>query len=656
MSWRGLFYKQQNDTNLIQFEKQFLEGEPGTPSHSPVPETRFGQVTREKATKAVGDAWKALGNQPGVYLPDFDNNPETKGIQIAPSGQQVQQGLIGGAQALGAVSEYIDEEVFYGAGKELTKLKTKGDDALYQALDERGVKVDRDWLGFTTGAALAGAEAGLTGKILKPPKMPKDLSQRFTRILPITAQNTLNPAFAGGGGGSQVLTKRTPSLDDIVRQPLQMTQEEAAKHWGKVTKADPKTLGITGAQKQADTSLSRVVRYTEEGRVKELSPREIKSVIGTHKKADPIKYLVEYHGGKLMNAESHHILDIDFWGRALDTPQGEIVSDVLWKNKIHTGNSGNNIVHTWASRRGSFDHDSLHRLYDAIPERQLIEQRMAQGVWQTMKPDAQAKLLRDVAYQQHRLTNNFFRMKLSFIKKQYPEIMEGIKHPKHLKNRILQDPDKYGQVPLKFNNRIFNPKDPQQVEELRKILMELPNTGGVSAEMKEVFSLTTPKAGAKRYYGSADQKSFDLTLTPKIRKAKRERIKKTNLPPSLDEWDETAQIAFKQMEAGNRPEARWRNSNIEFTWAPKDLDGKGRGYIDVIKDTAGDDDYLALKNQFFEKIETLPSGTIWTLEADTAQKHKLYKPMFKNDPRIKSGGDKKLLEKRGIEHFVLKIP
>ena len=111
--------------------------------------------------------------------------------------------------------------------------------------------------------------------------------------------------------------------------------------------------------------------------------------------------------------------------------------------------------------------------------------------------------------------------------------------------------------------------------------MELPNTGGVSAEMKEVFSLTTPKAGAKRYYGSADQKSFDLTLTPKIRKAKRERIKKTNLPPSLDEWDETAQIAFKQMEAGNRPEARWRNSNIEFTWAPKDLDGKGRGYIDV---------------------------------------------------------------------------
>ena len=641
---RGLLAKQSDSTTLLQWKDDTVTDLSG---NKPDPDYRFGTRARERATETAGNIWKSLGEQEA---------PTVLGATIGPSGQQIQQGLIGGAQALGAAGEYIDEEVFYGAGKELTKLKTIGDDALYQALDERGVKVDRDWLGFTTGAALAGAEAGLTGKILKPPKMPKDLSQRFTRILPITAQNTLNPAFAGGGGGSQVLTKRTPSLDDIVRQPLQMTQEEAAKHWGKVTKADPKTLGITGAQKQADTSLSRVVRYTEEGRVKELSPREIKSVIGTHKKADPIKYLVEYHGGKLMNAESHHILDIDFWGRALDTPQGEIVSDVLWKNKIHTGNSGNNIVHTWASRRGSFDHDSLHRLYDAIPERQLIEQRMAQGVWQTMKPDAQAKLLRDVAYQQHRLTNNFFRMKLSFIKKQYPEIMEGIKHPKHLKNRILQDPDKYGQVPLKFNNRIFNPKDPQQVEELRKILMELPNTGGVSAEMKEVFSLTTPKAGAKRYYGSADQKSFDLTLTPKIRKAKRERIKKTNLPPSLDEWDETAQIAFKQMEAGNRPEARWRNSNIEFTWAPKDLDGKGRGYIDVIKDTAGDDDYLALKNQFFEKIETLPSGTIWTLEADTAQKHKLYKRMFKNDPRIKSGGDKKLLEKRGIEHFVLKIP
>jgi len=128
-------------------------------------------------------------------------------------------------------------------------------------------------------------------------------------------------------------------------------------------------------------------------------------------------------------------------------------------------------------------------------------------------------------------------------------------------------------------------------------------------------------------------------------------IKKTKL-----QWDETAQTAFKQMKAGNLPEARWRKSNIEFTWAPKDLGGKGRGYIDVIKDVAGDDDYFALQKQFFEKIKTLPSGTEWTLEADTAQKYRLYKRMFRGDPRITPGGDTKLLKERGIDHFVLRIP
>jgi len=136
------------------------------------PNYRFGTRAREKATEAAGNAWEWLGNQEGTYLPDFDGNPETKGLQIAPSGQQIQQGLAGTLQIVGNVADYIDDEVFYGAGKELTKLKTKGDDALYQALDDRGIKVDRDWLGFTTGAALAGAEQGLTGRILKPPKTP----------------------------------------------------------------------------------------------------------------------------------------------------------------------------------------------------------------------------------------------------------------------------------------------------------------------------------------------------------------------------------------------------------------------------------------------------------------------------------------------------
>lgn len=135
------------------------------------PNYRFGTRARERATEAAGNTWEWLGNQPGTYLPDFDGNPETQGLQIAPSGQQIQQGLQIGGQVIGNVADYIDDEVFYGAGKELGKLKTKGDDALYQALDDRGVKVDRGWLGFTTGAALAGAEEGLLGPIAKVPKI-----------------------------------------------------------------------------------------------------------------------------------------------------------------------------------------------------------------------------------------------------------------------------------------------------------------------------------------------------------------------------------------------------------------------------------------------------------------------------------------------------
>ncbi len=122
------------------------------------------------------------------------------------------------------------------------------------------------------------------------------------------------------------------------------------------------------------------------------------------------------------------------------------------------------------------------------------------------------------------------------------------------------------------------------------------------------------------------------------------------------QWDGIAKIAMRQMKEGNLPEARWRNANTQFTWAPKDLGGKGRGYIDIIKDATADDDIFALKRQFFKQIEDLPSGTEWTLEADTAQKYRMYKRMFRNDPRITPGGDTKLLKERGIDHFVLKIP
>ena len=294
-------------------------------------------------------------------------------------------------------------------------------------------------------------------------------------------------------------------------KPLQMTSNEAATTWGKVTKESVENLGITGAQKQSDTALSKVVRYVESGRHDKLSSRNKKAIIASQVENSPLKYLVKYSGGSLQKADSHHILDIDFWGRALDTPNNKAVSTVLWKDKVKTGNAGENIVWAWSRKKGSVDHDTLHRLYDSIPERQQVEALIANGRWQTMGAKVQAKMLRKVAYDQHRLTNNFMNMKLNFILREHPELAKL--HPQHLRNKILKHPEKYGEI------AVINPKDPNQVKQLLMTLQEAPNTGGVHPKVAEVFGLETPKAGAKSYSGSTTQKNFNLRLDHRLNKA-----------------------------------------------------------------------------------------------------------------------------------------
>ena len=301
-------------------------------------------------------------------------------------------------------------------------------------------------------------------------------------------------------------------------KPLQMTADEAATTWGKVTKAPIEELGITGVQKQSDTALSKVVRYVESGRHDKLSPRNQKAIIASQVENSPLKYLVKYSGGSLQKADSHHILDIDFWGRALDTKHNKEVSTVLWKDKVKTGNAGENIVWAWSRKKGSVDHDTLHRLYDSIPIRQEVEALMANGRWQTMTAKAQARMLRNVAYDQHRLTNNFMNMKLNFILRKHPELNDL--HPVHLRNKILKHPEKYGEI------AVINPKDPNQVKQLLMTLQQAPNTGGVNPKVREVFGLETPKAGAKKYTGSATQKNFDLRIAHRLNKARKLNINK----------------------------------------------------------------------------------------------------------------------------------
>ena len=124
-------------------------------------------------------------------------------------------------------------------------------------------------------------------------------------------------------------------------------------------------------------------------------------------------------------------------------------------------------------------------------------------------------------------------------------------------------------------------------------------------------------------------------------------------PKTEPNWTGVAKKAIDgQIGKSGWDEARWRSANTQFTWSEAD----NRGYIDIIKDATGDDAVRTLKAQFFKEIDNLPSGTTWTLEADTAQKYRIYKRMFRDDPRFTPGGDKKLLESRGIDHFVLTIP
>tara|TARA_B100000287_G_scaffold425413_1_gene471688 strand:+ start:348 stop:1907 length:1560 start_codon:yes stop_codon:yes gene_type:complete len=308
-----------------------------------------------------------------------------------------------------------------------------------------------------------------------------------------------------GGNGAE-------SLEKLFNQPMHMTADEAATTWGKVTKTPIDELGITSAQKGADHgAMSRIVRYVESGRFNKLDHRNKKTIISSQIENSPIEYLVKYHGGDLLDAESHHILDIDFWGRALDTKNNKAVSTVLWKDGVHTGNAKKNIVWAWAARKGSMDHNTLHALYNKIPSRQAIENYMANGTWYTMKPNAQAKLLREVAYDQHRITNNFMNMKLNFILKEHPEL--SLLHPEHLKNKIVKNPRKYGEI------RVIDPKNPEEVTQLLWTLKYSPHTGRVHPKVREVFGLETPKATAKEYSGSAAQKNFNLRLNHRLNKA-----------------------------------------------------------------------------------------------------------------------------------------
>ena len=61
---------------------------------------------------------------------------------------------------------------------------------------------------------------------------------------------------------------------------------------------------------------------------------------------------------------------------------------------------------------------------------------MDKGIWHKQTPEYQAKVLREVADRQYRLTANFYRLKLAAIKRNNPELLKL--SPKQLKEEIFK--------------------------------------------------------------------------------------------------------------------------------------------------------------------------------------------------------------------------
>ena len=304
-------------------------------------------------------------------------------------------------------------------------------------------------------------------------------------------------------------------------KPLQMTVDEAGDVYGKVRS---KEIGadLTGVQRSADPDITRIARKYEIDQLDDLSRRQHNSYTASAKGSDPVKYLTKYYDSRGLKAEAHHILDHDFWGQALNSPNGQIAGEALWTKGVKSGNDAVNLVSSWSAKTKGYDHETLHRLYKTIDKRNLVNEMMDKGIWHKQPPEKQAKILREVADRQYRLTANFYRLKLSAIKRNNPKLLKLT--PQQLKEELFKNPQKYAEInPIEG----FDYKNPQHVKGFQAQLNAIPNSGKVTEEMKVVFGLDIPKAGAKEWKGTANQKNFDLTIGPLTKRIARNKDKMT---------------------------------------------------------------------------------------------------------------------------------
>jgi len=304
-------------------------------------------------------------------------------------------------------------------------------------------------------------------------------------------------------------------------KPLKMTVDEAGELYGKVRS---KEIGanLTGVERSADPDLMRIGRLHQQDRVSDLTSRQKNAIASTAKGSDPVEYVEKYYTSRGLKAEAHHVLDHGFWGKALDSPNGQIAGEALWTKGVKSGNDSSNLVSAWSSKTKGIDHGTLHKLYNSIDERKTVIDMMDKGIWHKQKPEYQAKVLREIADRQFRLTANFYRMKLSAIKRNNPKLLKL--SPQQLKEELFKNPQKYAEInPIKG----YDLKSPDIVKAFNQQLNAIPHSGKVTKEMKVVFGLDIPKGGAKEWKGTANQKRFDLTIGPLTKRIARNKDKLT---------------------------------------------------------------------------------------------------------------------------------
>ena len=85
-------------------------------------------------------------------------------------------------------------------------------------------------------------------------------------------------------------------------------------------------------------------------------------------------------------------------------------------------------------------------------------------------------------------------------------------------------------------------------------------------------------------------------------------------------------------------EPTWKSGSIDYTWRPE----TNTGQIDIPPQSAKG--FKGLRDEFFEQIEDLPSGSVWELNPKfkDEKRRRIYARLFTGDPRITRNADETL--------------